>query len=126
MTQMAETAITSMTYTLKSGYLQNLQYPESNVCCDGAPVYNVNAVAPNSILQFTPQGVFSDGSTHPMLNTTFAGASGTWTSSNPLVMYVSQEGLAWSLSQGTANITYTSPNGVRFSYWTMTVWPPFG
>jgi hypothetical protein len=126
MTQMAEEAITAMSYTLKSGYLQNLQYDQPNECCDGFAIYNVNSVAPNAALQFTPEGVFSDGSVHPMLNSNFAGATGTWTSSNPLVMYVSPKGAAVALSQGTANITYTAPNGVRFSYWTMTVGAPFG
>jgi hypothetical protein len=123
MTQMAEEAITAMIYTLKSGYLQNFQYPQPNEG-DGGP--NVNSVAPNAALQFTPQGVFSDGSVHPMLNSNFAGATGTWTSSNPLVMYVSPKGAAVALSQGKATITYTSPNGVRFNGWTMYVAPPFG
>jgi hypothetical protein len=125
MTQMAEEAITAMSYTLKSGYLQNLQYPEQYVGV-GDVLYNVNSVAPHSLLQFTPEGVFTDGSLHPMLNSNFAGTTGTWTSSNPLVMYISPKGAAVALSQGTANITYTAPNGVRFSYWTMTVVPPFG
>jgi uncharacterized protein YjdB len=56
-----------------------------------------------------------------MLNSNYAGATGTWASSNPLVMYVSQSGLAWALTAGTANITYTSPTGVKFSEWTMYV-----
>jgi hypothetical protein len=34
---------------------------------------------------------------------------------------VSQSGLAWGLTAGTANITYTSPTGVKFSEWTMYV-----
>ena len=54
-------------------------------------------------------------------NDNFAGSSGTWASSNPLVMYVNQRGLTWSLSPGAANITYTSPAGVKFSEWTMHV-----
>ena len=56
-----------------------------------------------------------------MLNTNFAGASGTWTSSNPAVMYVSQTGLAWALSQGTTTIKYTAPNGALFAPWVMNV-----
>jgi hypothetical protein len=126
MTQMAEEAITSMSYTLKSGYLQNMQYQQPNECCDGSNIFNVNSVSPNAALQFTPEGVFSDGSVHPMLNSNFAGASGTWTSSNPLVMYISPKGAAVALSQGKATITYTAPNGVRFNGWTMYVAPPFG
>jgi hypothetical protein len=38
--------------------------------------------------------------------------------------YVNQQGLAYALSSGTANITYTSPTGVRFSEWTMYITEP--
>jgi hypothetical protein len=124
MTQMAENAIASMSFTLKSGYLQNLQQNDPNEGTDG-PTPNVNIVGPASVIQFTPHGVFSNGGTYPMLNSTFNGSSGTWTSSNPEVMYLNQKGLAWALSPGTANITYTSPSGVRFSYWTVNVTTPF-
>jgi hypothetical protein len=34
-------------------------------------------------------------------------------------MYVSQTGVAWTLSPGTAAITYTSPAGVKFNEWIM-------
>jgi uncharacterized protein YjdB len=78
-------------------------------------------VNPGSFLQFTPIGQYSDGSTHPQLNTSFAGASGTWTSSNPQVMSMSQTGRAASLTPGTAIIKYTAPNGVQFSEWIMYV-----
>jgi hypothetical protein len=55
MTQMAETAIASMTLTLKSGYLQNSQYPQSNEGTNSNGItLNVNAVAPNAVIQFTP------------------------------------------------------------------------
>jgi uncharacterized protein YjdB len=57
----------------------------------------------------------------PFVNDTFAGSSGTWASSSPLVMSVSQTGLAWALAPGTAAITYTSPSGVKFSEWIMYV-----
>jgi hypothetical protein len=69
-------------------------------------------------------GVYSDGSQHPLLNSTINGSSGTWTSSNPLVMYVSQTRLAWANSPGTAIIRYTSPGGVNFSEWIMNVNAP--
>jgi hypothetical protein len=36
-------------------------------------------------------------------------------------MYVSQTGLAWAITSGTAIITYTSPTGVKFSEWIMYV-----
>ena len=74
-------------------------------------------------MQFTPTGVYSDGSQQILLNPNFQGSNGTWTSSNPLVMYISPSGLAWALSQGTAIIRYTSPSGVNFSEWIMYILP---
>jgi hypothetical protein len=56
-----------------------------------------------------------------MLNSDITGASGTWTSSNPAVMYVTPTGIAYALSAGTAWIYYRSPEGVLFSPWVMTV-----
>jgi Bacterial Ig-like domain (group 2) len=119
MTELAQTAIANLTATLKSGYLQDVEYPGPDETSEGG--VNVNTVNPGSFLQFTPIGQYSDGSTHPQLNTTFAGASGTWTSSNPQVMSVSQTGRAASLTPGTAVIKYTAPNGVQFSEWIMYV-----
>jgi len=124
MTQMAENAIATIGLTIKSGYLTDVNEPNGEGVY--APTPNVNTVYPNNVLQFIPQGVYSDGVVRPILNTSFTGTNGIWTSSNPLVMNVNQDGLAWSLSAGTANITYTSPNGIRFSYWTMYVLQPFG
>ena len=79
----------------------------------------MNTVAPAAVIQFTPYGAYSNGLLEPFLYSNFAGSTGTWTSNNPLVMYVSQKGLAWSLSPGTAIIRYTSPGGVAFSEWIM-------
>jgi hypothetical protein len=123
MTQMAENAIATMNLTLKSGYLQNVLLPSTQIGEGGTRIQtpNVNGVGPNMFIQFTPRGFYSNGSVHPLLNSTFAGSSGTWASSNPLVMYVNQKGLASALSQGTAIITYTSPTGVRFNEWVMYV-----
>jgi hypothetical protein len=123
MTQMAENAIATMNLALKSGYLQNVLLPSTQTGEGGTRIQtpNVNSVGSDTFIQFTPQGLYSDGSVHPLLNSTFAGSSGTWASSNPLVMYVSQKGLAWALTPGTAAITYTSPTGVRFNEWVMYV-----
>lgn len=119
MTQMAEAAINTLGSTLEGGYLQDVELPilanES-----GQPV-NVNTVDPGTAVQFTPYGYYSNGLLEPFLNSNFAGATGTWASSNPLVMSVSQKGLAWSLSPGTAVITYTSPSGKNFNRWIMYV-----
>ena len=66
---------------------------------------------PKLFIQFTPYGVYSGlSAAQPVFSSNYAGATGTWASSNPLVMYVSQSGLAWALTAGTANITYTSAN----------------
>jgi hypothetical protein len=40
------------------------------------------------------------------------------------VIYINQMGWATALSQGTAIIRYTAPNGVAFSEWIMYVQPP--
>jgi len=119
MTQMAETAISTMNVSVERGYLQNIQQANDNE--DNAPTPNVNTVNVGAVIQFTPQALYSNGSVHPMLNSNFAGSSGAWTTSNPLVMYVNQKGLAWSLSPGKAIITYTSPTGVRFNDWVMSI-----
>jgi hypothetical protein len=119
MTQIAEAAISTLNLTLKGGYLQNTQQANGN----GPAENNVNTVVPGVYIQFTPMGKYSDGNLYPMLNTNFRGSSGIWTSSNPLVMYVSPTGLAWPLTPGTATIRYTSLDGVRFSEWIMYVIP---
>lgn len=118
MTQMASAVINTMNLKLEGGYLQNV---ESNP--NGNPIANVNTVGSENYIQFTPQGYYNNGLVEPFLNDNFAGASGVWASSNPLVMYVSQNGLAYALSGGSAIITYTSPTGVRFSEWIMNVGP---
>jgi hypothetical protein len=113
---------------LEAGYLQNVeQYNDNVVFTSGtaAPI-NVNTVYPGAVLQFTPVGLYSDGSYHSLLNIRFQGSSGTWTSSNPLVMYVNQRGVAWANSPGKTIIRYTPPNGAKFSEWVMYVNAPLG
>lgn len=118
MTVMAQTAIANLDLTLKSGYLQDVVLATAD---NQGGALNQNTVGPGQKLQFTPVGQYSDGSTHVEINSNFAGANGTWTSSNPSVMYVSQAGMAWALTDGTATIRYTSANGVKFSSWVMYV-----
>jgi hypothetical protein len=125
MTQMAQVAIlNTLGQTPGGGYLQNTE--QSNQSLDvGAPssplLTNVNTVGPGFVVQFTPYGWYNNGLVEPFVNSNYVGSTGTWASSNPLVMNVSQTGLAWALTAGTANITYVSPTGVRFNEWTMTV-----
>jgi lysophospholipase L1-like esterase len=116
MTQLADTAVATVNLTLKSGWLQDVELQDAET---GGGQINVNTVSPPATVQFTPIGLYSDGSQHPLLNTNVQGSTGTWTSSNPVVMNVNQQGLAWALSNGTTIIRYTSPTGVVFSEWIM-------
>jgi hypothetical protein len=121
MTQLAQNTIaTVLGAKLKSGHLENIGI---SLIIEGEPPFptNENDVLVGTILQFVPYGVYSDGSTRTLTNTNLAGSSGTWTSSNPGVMAVSQSGQSWAISPGTARISYRSPNGIGFSPWDMTV-----
>jgi lysophospholipase L1-like esterase len=122
MTQMAEATIHTIDLKLEGGYLQNVMQPNDNE--EGSsttPPGNVNGVGPAAVVQFTPVGYYNGGLAEPLTNTNFAGSNGTWASSNPLVMHINQQGLAWALSPGAAIITYTSPTGVKFSEWVMNI-----
>jgi hypothetical protein len=118
MTQMAESVINTVNLKLVSGWLSDVALPDAEI--SGGQI-NVNTVSPPGAIQFTPIGYYSDGSQHPLTNTNMQDSTGTWTSSNPTVMYVNQNGLAWALSSGTTIIRYTSPTGVAFSEWIMYV-----
>jgi hypothetical protein len=120
MTNLAESVINTMNLKLVEGWLSNVEQA-SELAQNDEPLTNVNTVGPPSPVKFIPIGYYSDGSQHAMLNTTFQGSSGTWTSSNPLVMYINQDGVAWALSAGTTTIKYTPPNGAPFASWVMYV-----
>jgi hypothetical protein len=112
---------------LKPGRLQNVDLEFGAIPDDsGPPLTNQNSVIPGVTLQFMPWGLYSDGVSRALLSSNFAGSSGIWTSSNPAVMYVTQTGLAYALSWGTATISHISPKGVHFSPWVMTVVQPIG
>jgi len=121
MTQMAQNTIATMSLTLKSGWLGDISYNMGVGVDDLGPETNVNKTSPGTTTQFTAYGLYSDGVRRPMLNSNYAGATGTWTSSNPTVMYVTQTGVAYALAPGHTWIEYISPNGVYFSPWGMTV-----
>jgi hypothetical protein len=121
MTQMAAAVINTLNLKLTGGYLQDVEQENARAGAE-QPGVNVNTVGSQTVIQFTPYGQYSGlAAAQPMLNSNYAGATGTWASSNPLVMYVSQTGLAWAITSGTAIITYTSPTGVKFSEWIMYV-----
>jgi hypothetical protein len=125
MTQMAEVAIlNTLGQTPGGGYLQNTEQSNNplNIAIPTSPLLtNVNTVGPGFVLQFTPYGWYNNGLVEPFVNSNYVGSTGTWASSNPLVMYVSQTGQAWALYPGTATVTYTSPTGVKFNEWIMYV-----
>jgi lysophospholipase L1-like esterase len=121
MTQLAETAVANEYLTIETGWLSDLAKPNDNIGLNPGGLYNLNTVPPAAILQFTPIGYYTDNSEHPQSNTSWQGSNGTWTSSNPLVMSVNQQGLAVATTPGTATIKYTPANGVDFHPWVMTV-----
>jgi lysophospholipase L1-like esterase len=118
MTQMAEATINTLGLTLQGGYLQNvLQAALLGPNGPNGPKPNVTNVSPQAVIQFTPYGQYEGGLVKPLINSTYAGSTGTWESSNPLVMYIGQTGLATALSPGGVVITYKSPSGVAFNEW---------
>jgi hypothetical protein len=106
---------TTLGLKLTGGYLQNTSYWQGTYT-------NVNELTLFHEAQFTPYGQYAGGLVEPFTNSNYlTGSNGTWASSNPLVMSVNQQGHVWTLTPGTANITFVSPAGVRFNMWTMTV-----
>jgi lysophospholipase L1-like esterase len=119
LTSAAQTAITTATYTMGGGYLSNAasRPDEAN------PLPQQNLVPVGTTLQFTPQAWFNSGPTLPLLNADLNGRVGTWASSNPAVMVVDQDGLAFALGAGQAAITFQTNTGLNFSEWIMYVQP---
>jgi hypothetical protein len=113
MTQMVEAVVSTANARLLGGYLQNVVQVSDNEP-QGS---NVNTTPPGATIQFTAEGYYNTGLVLPFVNSSFAGSNGTWASSNPLVVYINQTGVAWTISPGTAVITYTSPTGVNFNRW---------
>jgi lysophospholipase L1-like esterase len=113
-----QTAITSTYLTLRNGYLSNVAIrPDGNQ----NPTPQQNNVPTGTTIQFTPQAVYSDGIARPVTNTDLNGATGIWTSSNPSVMSIDPDGLAFALSAGSSRITFKTDAGATFSPWDMTV-----
>jgi hypothetical protein len=133
LTQMAQTAIATYSLTIKGGYLSNVELweevPGEDLCCGpnpygppfGTTTPQVNTVTVGHALLFTPQATWNDGVTRPMLNQNFDRMQGIWTSSNPNVMYINQQGQALSIGPGTTSISFVTASGSHFSPWTMYV-----
>jgi hypothetical protein len=126
MTQMAQAAIATYGLTIKSGYLSNVNTIPANLY---APLTSqVNSVIEGEQITFTPLAKWSDGVVRPMLNQDYNGLKGTWTSSNPFVMTINEQGQATAYGAGKATISFRSASGVAFSPWVMTVgqmYPPY-
>jgi lysophospholipase L1-like esterase len=123
MTSLAETAIATIGLELRSGYLGNVALAFEEI----RPQSEVNTVQQGTSVQFTAYGVYAAAgetkasTVKAMTNTNFAGLNGTWTSSDPSVMYVGYSGVAFAASPGKATISFTSLDGLHFSPWVMTV-----
>jgi hypothetical protein len=117
MTALAENAIATYGLPLNGGSLGNVARPFQQHTSQT----NATRVPQGSTVQFSAYGIFGHSVPAAMLNTDFAGHNGTWASSNPTVMYVGYDGVAFAASPGTATITYTAPQGISFAPWTMTV-----
>ncbi|MGC2398374.1 MAG: GDSL-type esterase/lipase family protein [Acidobacteriaceae bacterium] len=117
MTALAETAVATLALPLDYGYLGNVAAPFEQ----SSPELNATTVPQGTSVQFTAYGVFGHSVAGTMINTDFAGLNGTWTSSQTSVMNVGYNGAAFAVSPGTATITYTSPQGIKFTPWVMTV-----
>jgi hypothetical protein len=122
-TQMAQIAIQTYGLKIKNGGLSNIETRYGTVGeapPDPLPS-SVNRVPEGTTIQFTPQAAWSDGVVRPILNQDFNGVKGTWISTNPAVMYINQQGQAFTYSAGTTSIWFISASGVYFSPWNMTV-----
>jgi GDSL-like Lipase/Acylhydrolase family len=121
-TQLAQTAIATYGLKIKGGYLSDVE--TINATNGQSPLRpQVNSEGTGARVQFTPVAQWTDGVIRPMLNTPYGGTLGTWWSTNPGVMAITQQGLASAYNPGTATIWFKSASGVTFSPWTMTVTP---
>jgi hypothetical protein len=115
-TDMAETGIALASgVKLTGGYLQTVVQNDN-----GETTINGNTVDDASIVQFTPWGQYSDGSTHIMNNADINGHIGTFTSANPLVISVDQNGVGTGLDVGSAGVHFSTLSGSMINEWIMT------
>jgi hypothetical protein len=120
-TQMAQIAIQTYGLTIKGGYLSNVIPNNEFNPGSEPPLTQQNDVSAGQVVDFTPQATWSDGVTRPVLNSDYNGLKGVWTSSNPKVMYVNQQGQAFAYTAGTTTISFKTESGIPFSPWIMTV-----
>ena len=106
-TPLASIAIATLGLSMNSGYL--------------ASATNATTVTQGGSLAFTAYGLYSDGIPRPLLSTNYAGVAGTWSSSNPSVLYVGYNGEVQALSPGQATISFTALSGLSFTPTMVTV-----
>jgi hypothetical protein len=123
MTMMAQTSFATLNVQPKSVYLQATE--QGNEDTNNATLSNINTVDPGNTVQFYPVITYTNGVSGAGLNSTFlTGSNGTWTSSNPSVGAVNQQGQFWAFQQGTTTVKFTLPNGV-WNEWIMYINAPF-
>jgi hypothetical protein len=119
-TDMAETGIALASgVKLTGGYLQTVVHVIND---DDQTYINGNTVPDTGIVQFTPWGEYSDGSTHIMNNADINGHIGVFTSANPLALVIDQNGVGTGMDAGTANIHFTTNSGAMLNEWIMTTY----
>ena len=105
---------------LKSGYLGN-EAVQMNSASPFIPQSGVNTVAPSTKMHWFATGQYSDGYSAAIANANVQHEYGNWTSSNPEVISIDQDGTAWALKPGTANIHFTTLSGATLNEWVMYV-----
>jgi hypothetical protein len=121
MTDMAQTAIIQEEgYTVKGGYLNTVVFDGNSIQdFEDYPTANTNTVADGGIVQFTPYLQYTDGSTHIMNNADVNGHLGTWTTSNPEALFMTEHGVGLAMQPGTANVHFTTLAGKTINEWVM-------
>jgi len=106
----------STTLTVSSATLQSIAITPADLTV---------TFAPNSTLQFTAMGTYSDNTKADLTQTTGL----TWSSSNPLIATIANRpppknaGLATLVSAGTVTITATAQQGTVIGTTTLTITP---
>ena len=120
-TDMAQTAIIQVEgYKLKGGYLNTVVFDGNNVSdFHDDPAVNANNVYDGGIVQFTPYGQYTDGSTHIINNADINGHIGTFTNSNSAALFLDQNGVGTGLRPGTTSVRFTTHGGVTINSWGM-------
>ncbi len=108
-TELVEIAIATLNLSMNSG----------RVVHSG----NASTITQGQSLAFTAYGFYSDGIPRVLLNTNINGLIGTWSSSNPSVLYIGPNGEAYAYAPGESTINFTTLEGLPFTNSVLTVLP---